>query len=312
MELKTKKLVAALALSAIMTVSTADVYAFNPTKHPVTVILPFAPGGGVDQTFRGLQKYALDRGIELIPVYKPGAEGSISLHELSSMPNTGYNISVTTAGVIANHSLKQPNEEITVIGGIRDSIGAFVVSAKTPYHTLEDLQKAVKRGDDVKFGFGAPGQQMAIEQFFDLVKPKTKPLMVPYKGGGPVVNDLLAGTIDAAEVPFSIVKQHIDAGKLRLLATTKARVPGYSAPNIESKFPTWSEYDGFGVVAPKNTDSAAVQFWTEFLKEYISDKQVQEQFIKDYTLKAPVGPAALIETVKASKIKLEKIKKDLK
>ena len=308
MELKTKKMVAALALTAMMTVSTANVYAFNPTTHPVTVILPFAPGGGVDQTFRGLQKYALDRGIELIAVYKPGAEGTVSLRELASKPADGFSISVTTAGVIAYHSLKQPDEAITVIGGIRDSIGAFVVSTKTPYNTLEDLQKAVKRGDDVKFGYGAPGQQMALEQFFELVKPKTKPLMVPYKGGGPVVNDLLAGIIDAAEVPFSIVKQHIDAGKLRLVATTKARVPGYSAPNIESKFPTWREYDGFGVVAPKNTDPAAVQFWTEFLKEYISDKQVQEQFIKDYTLKAPVGPAALLETVKASKIKLAKIK----
>jgi tripartite-type tricarboxylate transporter receptor subunit TctC len=308
MELKTKKLVAALALTAVMTVSTIDAYAFNPTAHPVTVILPFAPGGGVDQTFRNLQKYAMDRGIELIPMYKPGAEGSVSLHELSTMPTAGYNISVTTAGVIAYHSLKQPHEEITIIGGIRDSIGAFVVSAKSPYNTLDDLQKAVKRGDDVKFGYGAPGQQMALEQFFELVKPKTKPLMVPYKGGGPVVNDLLAGTIDAAEVPFSIVKQHIDAGKLKLVATTKARVPGYSAPNIESKFSNWKEFDGFGVVAPKNTDPAAVQFWSEFLKEYISDKQVQEQFIKDYTLKAPAGPEALLETVKASKIKLANIK----
>lgn len=308
MELKTKKMVAALALTAMMTVSTANVYAFNPTTHPVTVILPFAPGGGVDQTFRGLQKYALDRGIELIPVYKPGAEGTVSLRELASKPSDGFNISVTTAGVIAYHSLRQPSEEITVIGGIRDSIGAFVVNPKTPYETIEDLQKAVKRGDDVKFGYGAPGQQMALEQFFELVKTKTKPLMVPYKGGGPVVNDLLAGTIDAAEVPFSIVKQHIDAGKLRLIATTKAKVPGYSAPNIESKFPTWREYDGFGVVAPKNTDPAAIQFWSQFIKEYISDKQVQEQFIKDYTLKAPVGPEALLETVKASKIKLAKIK----
>ena len=308
MELKTKKLVAALALTATMTVGTANVYAFNPTAHPVTVILPFAPGGGVDQTFRNLQKYALDRGIELIPVYKPGDEGSVSLHDLSTMPTTGYAISVTTAGVVAHHALKRPDEEITVVGGIRDSIGAFVVSTKTPYNTLEDLTKAVKNGDDVKFGYGAPGQQMALEQFFELVKPKTKPLMVPYKGGGPVVNDLLAGTIDAAEVPFSIVKQHIDAGNLRLIATTKARVPGYIAPNIESKFPTWREYDGFGVVAPKNTNPAAVQFWTEFLKEYINDKQVQEQFIKDYTLKSPAGPKALIDTVNASKIKLAKIK----
>ena len=308
MELKTKKLVAALALTATMTVGTANVYAFNPTAHPVTVIIPFSPGGGVDQTFRNLQKYALDRGIELIPVYKPGDEGSVSLHDLSTMPTTGYNISVTTAGVIARHALKRPAEEIVVISGIRDSIGAFVVGTKTPYNTIDDLQKAVKRGDDVKFGYGAPGQQMSLEQFFDLVKPSSKPLMVPYKGGGPVVVDLLSGTIDAAEVPFSLVKQHIDAGKLRLLATTKAPVPGYSAPTMESKFPTWREFDGFGVVAPKNTDPVAVQFWTDFLREYISDKQVQEQFIKDYTLKSPAGPAALIETVNASKKRLAAIK----
>ena len=308
MKFNIKKLFAVLACIVAMIVSVSEVHAFNPTAHPVTVILPFAPGGGVDQTFRNLQKYAIDRGIELIPVYKPGAEGSISLHELASMPTTGYNISLTTSGVIAYHSLKYPNEGITPISGIRNSVGAFVAGIKTPYHTLDDLQKAVKRGDNVKFGFGAPGQQMALEGFFELIKPKTKPLMVPYKGGGPVVNDLLAGTIDAAQVPFSVVKQHIDAGKLRLLATTKIKLPGYDAPTIESKLPAWKELDEYAVVTPKNTDPAAVQFWTAFIKEYTSDKHVQEQFIKDFTIKSSAGPEALLNIVNAVKVKLTKIK----
>lgn len=309
MKLKTKKLVGAMALTSMLVVMSPTVYSFEATSKTINVVIPFAPGGGVDQSFRHLQKYALERGITLVAVYRPGADGLIAMRELANMPKDGFNISVTTAGVLAYQELRDTEKCCTAITGIRDSIGAFVVHPSSSIKTLDDLEKAVKQGDDIKFGYGAPGQRMVLDQFFEFAKPSKAPLLVPYKGGGPVINDLLAGHIDAAQVPLSIVKSHIDAGKLRLIATTRSKVDGFAVPMVEDRYPKWKELDGFAVVTPAGADSEAVKFWTSFLKEYVGNKQVQQDFAKDYTISAPFGTKNVTETITASKTRLAKMEK---
>ena len=310
MKLKTKKIVSAMTLTALLTAISPYSYSFEAASKTVNVIIPFAPGGGGDLTFRHLQKYASERGIKLVAIYKPGADGLIAMRELANMPKDGFNISVTTAGVLAYQELKDTDKCCTAITGIRDSIGAFVVNANSSIKTFDDLEKAVKQGDDVKFGYGAPGQRMVLDQFFEFAKPSKAPLLVPYKGGGPVINDLLAGHIDAAQVPLVIAKAHIDAGKLRLIATTRAKVDGFaSVPMVEDKYPKWKELDGFAVVTPAGADPEAVKFWTGFLKEYVGNKQVQQDFAKDYTISAPFGTKGVSDTVTASKARLAKMEK---
>lgn len=309
MKLKTKKIVGAMTLTALLTAISPYSYSFEAASKTVNVIIPFAPGGGVDLTFRHLQKYASERGITLVAIYKPGADGSIAMNELSKMPKDGFTISVTTVGVLAYNELKHPGQELTAITGIRDSIGAFVTHPNSPIKSLDDLEKSLKNGDNIKYGYGAPGQRMMLDQLFEMAKTSKDPIMVPYKGGGPVVNDLLGGHIDVAQVPFSIVKVHVDSGKVRLLALTRAKVDGYNVPLIESKYPKWKEFDGFAVAAPKGADAAAVKFWTDFLKGYVNDKQVQKDFASDLTIISPFGSKPVDDTVKLSKDKLSKMEK---
>lgn len=309
MKLKTKKIASAVALSTLLSVISPYAYSFEATSKTVNVVIPFAPGGGVDQTFRHLQKYAADRGINLVAIYKPGADGIIAMNELANMPKDGFNITVTTVGVLAYNELKNPGREVTAITGIRDSIGAFVTHPNSPIKTLDDLDKAVKRGDNLKYGYGAPGQRMMLDQLFELAKSPSTPIMASYKGGGPVINDLLGGHIDIAQVPFSIVKAHVDSGKLRLLALTRSKVEGYDVPMIENKYKRWKEFDGFAVATPKDADPEAVKFWTEFLKAYVNDKQVQRDFANDLTIISPFGVKPVEDTVKLSKDKLSKMEK---
>ena len=65
MKLETKKLVGAMALSTLLATMAPYAYSFEAISKTVNVVIPFAPGGGVDQTFRNLQKYALTKGIQL-------------------------------------------------------------------------------------------------------------------------------------------------------------------------------------------------------------------------------------------------------
>lgn len=305
--MKFKPLIAALVTAFSIQSGIAQTQ-FDPTKKQINVIMPFAPGGGVDQTFRHLQSYAARKGITLVGVYKPGAEGLISMSELATKPHDGYNISVTTAAVIANYRMHNPSTDVISVSGIRDSVMALVVSNKSGIENLDQLEKNLRQGKAINVGYGAPGQQMFLEQLFDLAKAKPGAVMVPYKGGAPVVNDILGGHVDLAAVPLSIAKSHIDSGKMKLLAlASRSNFEGYSnVPLLKNKYPKWEEFDGFAVVVEKDTDKEAVNWWTSFLKEYVNDEAVRKEFAKEYTVPFEFGSANLEQTIKSSTKRLQK------
>jgi tripartite-type tricarboxylate transporter receptor subunit TctC len=132
--------------------------------------------------------------------------------------------------------------------------------------------------------------------------------MVPYKGGGPVVNDLLGGHIDVAAVPLSIVRSHVDAGKVKLLGlASRSPFEGYAGvPLMKNKYPKWEEFDGFAFVAEKNVDKDALTWWTNFLKEYLNDESVKKDFAKELTVPVEFGTENLERTIKSSMKRLQK------
>lgn len=288
------------AIAAAFTINTAQ--AFDAYSKPITVVIPFAPGGGVDQTFRNLQKYAASKGITLNPMYRPGAEGVIAKRELINMPEDGFHLSVTTAGVIANYRITNPETDVVAITAIRDSIMVFVTHPNSNINSFDELEKSVKDGKKISFGYGAPGQKMVLDQFFSFSKPSSPPLMVPYKGGAPVVADLMGGHIDVAAVPLSIVKNHIDSGKLKLLAVgAKTKIDGLpDVTLVKSKYPKWEDSDAFAIVVEKGTDPNAIKFWSEFMKVYMNDTAVKKEFTAEYTLPTEFGSSAIEKMIELS------------
>lgn len=307
--LKTKKVISAVALASSLIALPMHAYSFDATLQPVTVVVTFPAGGGVDLTFRHLQKYAQERGIKLIAEYRSGADGLIGLREVAKKPADGFTISVTTAGAMAYQELKDTEKCCVPITGIRTSMGAFVVNPNSEIKSLNDLEKAVQRGDNVRFGYAAPGQRMVLDQFFEFAKPQKTPVVAAYKSGPQVLADVAAGHIEAAQVPMNLAKALIDSGKLRLIATSKGRIAGYGAvPSIEEKYPGWKEFDTFALTAPAGTDPKAVAFWTAFIKEYVENKQVQQDFANDFTV-STFGPQALPVTISGSKARLSNMEK---
>lgn len=261
----------------ILTITNA--YAFNPTSKPITVVIPFAPGGGVDQTFRHFEKYASKKGLIFIPVYKPGAEGLIGMNEIASMPKDGYYISFGTAGTIATQRIKNPTAELDPITAVRNSISVFITHKNSGINSIQDLYKGT-----VTVGYGAPGQKMLLEQFVELSKKKPDFVLVPYKGGAPVVQDIAGGHIQLGAPPLLISKAMIDSGKIKIIAVgSSQRLQEYpDVPTINSFIPGWQDVDAFAFILPKNTDPTAEKFWEQFLKEYMSDRSVQAEFIKEF------------------------------
>lgn len=298
-----------IILSFIILCITISANAFDPKTKPVQVIMPFAPGGGVDQTFRHLQKYAAAKNITLVGIYKPGGEGIVSVNELNSLPKDGYYISVTTAAVIAHNRINNSVSDVVPVTGIRDTVMSLVSSTKSNLVTIDALELSIKNGDKISLGYGAPAQKLFLDQFVEFTKTKHEPLMVPYKGGGPVVNDLVAGHIDVAVVPYSIAKSHITAGKLNVLAIgSKEKPQGITTISIDQRYPTWQHYDGFALVVAAGTKSEAVKWWADFMKEYLTDPQVRSEFSAEGTFASEFGTATLEKTVRASISRLQRTK----
>lgn len=294
--MKLTKILSSLLLS--MTIS--HVYAsdrFNPQTQPINIVIPFAPGGGVDAAFRHFEKYALTKhNIKMIPIYKSGADGAIGMNEIVSMAPNGYNIAFVTVGTLANYRLKYHEDRVTIITGIKNSIMALVTNRDSAVKSLDDIFTA----DTVSLAYGAPGQQLFLEQLVEKSSIKDRATMVPFKGGGPVVQSIMGNHVLVGAVPLQIVQNQIDSGVLRLLAvSSKSKLPEYNnVPSIFTKFSDWKNNDGFVVVIPNNADDSVIKFWSDMFKEYMNDSQVQQDFIKERTELIPFGRSAADQLVR--------------
>lgn len=184
-----------ISLAATLALITGTAQAFDAKQRPITVVIPFAPGGGVDQTFRHFEKWANERGLTFTVIYKPGAEGLIGMNEIAGMPRDGYHISFGTAGTVAVQRIKNPTADLELITAIKNSITAFITHRDSGINSFTDLY-SVK---GLTMAYGAPGQKMTMEQLIEISKGRVNGKLIPYKGGGPVVQDLIGNHVQLAD-----------------------------------------------------------------------------------------------------------------
>jgi len=304
----TMNLLKFIILSIMISVS-SFANAFDLKAKPIQVIMPFPPGGGVDQTFRHMQKYASQKGITLIGVYKPGAEGLIAMSDLVTQPKDGYHVTVTTVAGIGYFRTRNPSTDIIPITGIRDTILSVVSSNKANFKNFDEFEKALKSDPNLTIGVASPSQKLFVEQLLEVNKTKNTPLLVPYKGSAPLVNDLIAGHVNSAVVPYSVTRQHVASGKLTLLAlSSREKLAETGVTNIGVRYPKWEHTDGFVFAVADGTNKEVVEKWTEFLKEYTSDPQVQKEFLAENTTITEFGRKNIEKTISVSIRRLQNAK----
>jgi tripartite-type tricarboxylate transporter receptor subunit TctC len=217
-----KKTLVGLALAAAATVSAFAAY---PEKT-VTMVVPFPPGGSTDAIARVLaQKLSEKLGQSFIIDNKAGATGTIGAAFVKRAPADGYTLFVSSLGpfVIAPHLIKGVQydalKDFDPITVAVQAPNVLVVPAASPYKTVADLLAGLKKTPG-KVSFASSGNgssdHLSAELFWQ--QTGTEGLHIPYKGGGPAINDLLGGQVDSAFVNINSIIQHIKAGKVRALA----------------------------------------------------------------------------------------------
>jgi tripartite-type tricarboxylate transporter receptor subunit TctC len=230
-----KKTLLGLALAMSATVSA---FAAWPDK-PVTMVVPFPPGGSTDTIARVIgQKLSEKFNQTFVIDNKAGATGTIGAAYVKRAPADGYTLFVSSLGpfVIAPHLIKGVQydalKDFDPITVLVQAPNVLVVPAASPDKNLADLLAHLKRTPG-KVSFASSGNgssdHLSAELFWQ--QTHTQGLHVPYKGGGPAINDLLGGQVDAAFVNINSIIQHIRAGKVHAIAiSSQQRSP--LLPNV--------------------------------------------------------------------------------
>jgi len=220
-----KKLFCTLAVS--LTVASAMAW----PDRPVTLVVPFPPGGSTDLIARMLVPKLQEKlGGTFIVDNKAGATGTIGAGGVARAAPDGYTLLVSSLGpyVIAPHLLaKVPYDALKDFDYITVAVQApnvLVVPANSPHKFLAEVI-AYGKANPNRMTFASSGNgssdHLTAELFW--LQTGTSGIHVPYKGGGPVMTDLLGGQVDASFMNINTAMPQIKAGKLRPLAITSAK-----------------------------------------------------------------------------------------
>ena len=260
-------------------------------SRPVTLTVGFAPGGGTDTAARIVaQKLSENLGQSVVVDNKAGAGGNVAAQHIAMAAPDGYTIHLTSVGpmTVAPHLVKDlpydPRRDIAPItmGVVFPNV--IVVHSGVPAKTLAEFVALAKQKPGqltyASSGVGGAGH-LAGELFKE--RAGIDMLHVPYKGGGPAMTDLLAGRIDMYVGVPSTVAPHVDAGKLRALATTGAKRASTmpDVPTIaESGYPGFEATNWYAFVAPGRTPKELLDFWNREITRALNDPQVRAELAK--------------------------------
>ncbi|MDP3823112.1 MAG: tripartite tricarboxylate transporter substrate binding protein [Burkholderiales bacterium] len=222
-----RKILTTLALG-LATMASAQ--AAWPDK-PVTLLVPFPPGGSTDMIARTIAPKLQEKfGSNFIVDNKAGATGTLGAGIVKRAAPDGYTIFVSSLGpfVIAPHLIKSaPYDALKDFEYITVAVQApniLTVPANSPHKTLADVI-AFHKANPGKMSFASAGNgssdHLTAELFWQ--QTKTTGLHVPYKGGAPAMSDLLGGQVDATFMNINTGITNVRGGKLRALAITSAK-----------------------------------------------------------------------------------------
>jgi tripartite-type tricarboxylate transporter receptor subunit TctC len=218
-----------LAIAAAALAFAAVAYAY-PTRT-VTVVVPFPAGGSSDMIGRVLaQKMTEKLGGTFIVENKPGATGSIGAAAVKNAPPDGHTLLVSSLAVfVVNPHLQKslpydPSKDFDLISVAVQAPNVLVANPSFPAGSVAELVSYLKKNPG-KVSFASSGagssDHLTAELFWQ--QTGTSGLHVPYKGGAPAIQDLIAGHADVSFQNINAVITQIQSGKLKALAITSAK-----------------------------------------------------------------------------------------
>lgn len=299
-----KRMLSAAVLAAVIVVSWGSAAQASYPERTVTFLVPFSAGGGTDAIARLMAQRLSDRfGRSFVVENRVGAGGSVAASAVAKSSADGHTLLMATSGVLStNVSLYKnlpydPARDFVPVSLLCAVPFVLVVNPSIPVQTIEDLTKLARERQG-KMTYASGGVGTFHHMMGELLKSATgiELVHVPYKGGAPAINDVVAGHVPLMFAELPAVRSLIEAGKLRALGiTTAERAP--AAPDIRPLAESGlSEFDAAAwqmVAVPAKTPIHVLDTLNKELNALVADPQVRAAIVKlGFT---PIGEGTLRE-----------------
>jgi tripartite-type tricarboxylate transporter receptor subunit TctC len=283
--MRTSIVATALAPIALFLAASAPAHAQTFPTRPITLIVPFPPGGSTDVAGRIIaDKMGAFLGQPVIVENVGGAGGSIGVGRLARATPDGYTIDIgqwdTHVGSIIYNLDYDLQTDFAPIGLISLNPQLLVATKALPADDLKALVAWMKaHPGDAKFV-----NQNASAQVSGLLLQKltdTKVLFIPYRGAGPAMTDLISGQVDLLVAQGAVTLPQVRAGAIKAIVNMSPQRSG-AIPDIptsdEAGVPGLYMSGWFGLFAPKGTPRAVIARLNDAMVEALTDPNVRTRF----------------------------------
>jgi len=276
-------------------------------KGPIKFLVPFPPGGSTDPIARIIQAKIIEQtGWNVIVENKPGGSGVVGAAIAAKAPPDGNTWLIVfdnhILNSLLNDNLPYNDGELTPVMQIGRSAQGIAAHPTRPYNTFAEAIKAAK-AEPGKIAIGSLGSSLA--QIFIAFLQKENGFQmnyIPYKGGGPLYQDALAGVTDLSVTSLANMMPHVRAGKLKLVGVT-----GEQRSKLAPDTPTLAQqgvkalpsFSWWGVYAPTGTPKPIIDKMHAAISKAVRTDDVTQKFVDQFDMEIVLNsPEAFTAYVK--------------
>ena len=295
---------AGLALAAVAFCNPASAQAF-PQK-PIRMVVNSAPGGLTDVLARIMAtRMSLALGQPLVIDNKPGGGGLIGADLVAKAAPDGYTIGIVASAITASpfmipNSTFDATKDVTPVVLLMSTPLLLVTNPNSPYKTVSQyVNEAKAKPDQLSFASGGAGTMTHLLAEQLQAHAGVKLVHVPYKGGGPALNDVLAGHVPVFFDTLNTSAKLVQDNRLRALAiVSPTRSPALpTVPTIaEAGFPEVQGMSWFAIIAPANTPREIVARLNDEANKALATAEIKER-ISGLGGTVEGGPPAVLESL---------------
>ncbi|MBG9390273.1 Bug family tripartite tricarboxylate transporter substrate binding protein [Caenimonas aquaedulcis] len=289
--------------------------------RPVTIVVPFPPGGGTDTGARIVaQKLGAKWGQTVIVENRGGAAGQVGADYVAKAKPDGYTLLVGNIGTQSiNPALYKkmaydPDTAFAPISLLAELPLAMMVNPQVPAKTPKEFI-ALAKSQPGKLTYSSSGAGGGPHLAAEMLKEQTGTyiLHVPYRGGGPAITDLLAGHVQLSFMTVLEASGHIKAGKLKALAVTSAKRVS-ALPDVptlsETVLPDFNSISWIGMLAPGGTPKDVVEKISNDLRDVLASDDVKGRLVELGAIPMHLNPVQFTQLIDSDRKRYTKIIKD--
>ncbi len=287
---------------ALTVLPSTFVWSAEPAPYPtraIRMVAPFAPGGATDFVGRLIAGKLAERlGQQVVVDNRAGASGNIGMEITVRAAPDGYTLMTVSNSFATNAALNprltfDPIKDLRAIALVGVSPLVLVVHPAVKANNIPELVALAKqRPGQLKFGSSGNGASPHLAGELFKASAGVDLLHIPYKGSGPALIDTLSGQVDMTWISMLVVRAHIQAGRLRLLAvTTPARVKALpDTPAIAETLAGYEATSWYGVMGPAALPQRLVSRLNTEVNAIVTSAEISDRLSSDGVEPRAVSP----------------------